>query len=78
MYCDRLFIPYEFSNENEFEKLIIQNSNQIFGANAVYIDVKKKIEKDNIITIPDGYLIDFSFESDPCLYIVENELLIPA
>jgi hypothetical protein len=75
MYRDKLFIPYEFSNENEFEKLIIQNSNQIFGSNSVYIDVKKKIDSDNIVTIPDGYLIDFSFESDPHLYIVENELV---
>ena len=74
IYRDRLFIPYDFSDENEFEKLIIQNSNQIFGLNSVYIDVKKRIESDNIVTIPDGYLIDFSFESDPRLYIIENEL----
>lgn len=75
IYGEKLFIPYEFSNENEFEKLIIQNSNQIFGSNSVYIDVKKRIEIDNIVTIPDGYLIDFSFESDPSLYIIENELV---
>lgn len=75
IFGEKLFIPYEFSNENEFEKLIIQNSNQIFGSNSVYIDVKKRIEKDNIVTIPDGYLIDFSFESDPRLYIIENELV---
>lgn len=74
IFGEKLFIPYEFSNENEFEKLIIQNSNQIFGSNSVYIDVKKRIESDNIVTIPDGYLIDFSFESNPHLYIIENEL----
>ena len=75
IFGEKLFIPYEFSNENEFENLIIQNSNQIFGSNSVYINVKKRIERDNIVTIPDGYLIDFSFESDPRLYIIENELV---
>mgnify|MGYP000937808363 CR=1 FL=1 len=29
---------------------------------------------DNIVTIPDGYLIDFSFAEKPRLYIIENEI----
>lgn len=74
IFGEKLFIPYEYSGEDEFEKLIIQNSERIFGSNSAYIDVKKRIERDNIVTIPDGYLIDFSFESDPHLYIIENEL----
>ncbi len=64
---------YEYSLENDFEKVIIDNAKQIFGANTVYIDIKKKIG-DNIVTIPDGYLIDFSFAEKPKLYIIENEI----
>jgi hypothetical protein len=30
-----------------------------------YIGIKKKIKNDNIITIPDGYLLDFLFETNP-------------
>jgi len=64
---------YEYTNEAEFEKTIVEHSIQIFGKNTVYIDIKKKIG-DNIVTIPDGYLIDFSFAEKPRLYIIENEI----
>ncbi|MFC2166896.1 hypothetical protein ACFLQZ_02915 [Acidobacteriota bacterium] len=74
VYGDKLFTQYEYVNESEFEELIIENADEIFGKNSVYIDIKKKIGQDNILTIPDGYLLDFSFEKDPRLYIIENEL----
>ena len=74
IYQNKIFTRHDYASENEFEKLIIQYSKEIFGINSVYIDIKKKIGVDNILTIPDGYLIDFSFESDPRLYIIENEL----
>jgi hypothetical protein len=64
---------YEYSNEAEFENVIVENAKQIFGNNTVYIDIKKKIG-DSIVTIPDGYLIDFSFAERPRLYIIENEI----
>jgi predicted DNA binding CopG/RHH family protein len=64
---------YEYTLENEFEQVIVDKARQIFGTNTVYIDIKKKIG-DNIITIPDGYLIDFSFAEKPRLYIIENEI----
>ena len=64
---------YEYSLETEFEKVIVDKSKQIFGNNTVYIDIKKKIGNE-IITIPDGYLIDFSFAEKPRLYIIENEI----
>ena len=74
IYQNNIFTRYDYASESEFEKLIIQYSKEIFGITSVYIDIKKKIGVDNILTIPDGYLIDFSFESDPRLYIIENEL----
>lgn len=75
IYDDKLFILYEYSEENEFEKHVIQHTNEIFGPKSVYIGIKKRIGEDNILTIPDGYLIDCSFESDPRLYIIETELV---
>lgn len=74
LYDDKIFIDYEYTEEKEFEKHIIEHSIDIFGESCVYIDIKKRIGKDNILTIPDGYLIDFSFEREPRLYILENEL----
>lgn len=73
---NKIYTLYEYSSESEFEKKIIEYSNEIFSVKSVYIDIKKRIANDNILTIPDGYLIDFSFESDPRLYIIENELVI--
>ncbi|HUX59554.1 MAG TPA: hypothetical protein VMV77_21455 [Bacteroidales bacterium] len=64
---------YEYTLEMEFEQIIVEKSKDIFGSNTVYIDIKKKIG-DSIITIPDGYLIDFSFAEKPRLYIIENEI----
>jgi len=75
-YRGKVFKFYEYSKESEFERDVIEHSKEIFGPKSVYIDIKKKIENDNILTIPDGYLLDFSFEADPRLYIIENELVI--
>ncbi len=73
IFEDKIYTYYSYNNEAEFEQEIIQNSHQIFGSNTVYIDIKKKIGND-IITIPDGYLLDFTFIGKPRLYIIENEL----
>jgi len=70
------YIYFEYSKEEEFEKDIIEHSYDIFGLRSVYIDVKKRIGEDKIISIPDGYLIDFTFENNPQLYIIENELVV--
>lgn len=64
---------YAYPSEKEFEQVIVQQASHIFGNKSIYIDIKKRIG-DSIITIPDGYLIDFSFEQEPRLYIIENEL----
>jgi hypothetical protein len=75
IFRDSLFNLCEYSDESEFERHVIQHANEIFGPNSVYIDIKKRIGEDNILTIPDGYVIDFSFETDRRLYIIENELV---
>jgi hypothetical protein len=72
---EKRFDLYEYTKEEEFEKRIIEHANDIFGEKSLYIDIKKRIGEDNIVTIPDGYLIDFSFRAEPRLYIIENELV---
>jgi hypothetical protein len=75
VYNGKLFNLHEYSDEQEFEQHVITQAQEIFGPKALYIDIKKRIGGDKIVTIPDGYLIDFSFGSDPRLYIIENELV---
>lgn len=68
-----IFKHHEYQLESDFEKVIVDNANAIFGDRSIYIDIKKRIGK-SILTIPDGYLIDYTFPSNPRLYIIENEL----
>jgi hypothetical protein len=65
---------FPFDSEDDFEKEIESHCKEIFGNESIYVSVKRRIGKGNILSIPDGYLIDFSFKNDPRLYIVENEL----
>ncbi|MBP9781847.1 hypothetical protein KBC89_04285 [Candidatus Woesebacteria bacterium] len=70
------FEKKDFELESEFEKAVIENSMNLFGQDAIYIDVKKLIGTDKKYHkgIPDGYLIDFVDLQQPQLYFVENEL----
>jgi hypothetical protein len=73
LHNQTLYTYYNYQLEKDFEQVIVQQASYIFGSQSIYIDIKKRIG-DSIITIPDGYLIDFSFEADPKLYIIENEI----
>lgn len=69
-YCE-----YEYKNENEFEKDIVENAKELFGNKTIYIDVKKIMKaKYKNGSIPDGYLLDYTVEARPKLYLIENEL----
>ncbi|WP_080066678.1 hypothetical protein [Ruminiclostridium hungatei] len=74
IFDNKILSIYEYSVEEEFEKVIVEHALSIFGQNTIYVDIKKKIG-DSILTIPDGYLIDFTYSSAPQLYIIENELV---
>ena len=74
IFKNRVFTPQEYTLEADFEGQIVSHASAIFGESALYIDVKKRIGDGDIVTIPDGYLLDFSFPTDPRLYIIENEL----
>jgi len=74
-YNGRLFTSHEYSQEKEFEEQVVNHTLEIFGPHALYVDIKKRIGEDNILSIPDGYLIDASFPAQPRLYIIENELV---
>jgi hypothetical protein len=69
----KVYAYHEYALEKDFEEVIVREAKHIFGSKSIYIDIKKRIG-DSIITIPDGYLIDFSIQSAPRLYIIENEL----
>lgn len=74
---DKEYKEYSFEdNEEAFERDVVKNAKNIFGEKTVYINIKTllKPNKKDDGTIPDGYLLDFTLESKPRLYLVENEV----
>lgn len=71
---NELYNYYEFPKEEEFESKIVEFSKQIFGRDTIYFDIKKKMKNGKIGSIPDGFLIDFTFEDSPRFCIIENEI----
>src|SRR3989338_4468105 len=65
---------YDFDNEAEFEKAVIENQKYLFGKDSVYVDVKRLIGYGNHRGIPDAFLFDFYDAKKPQLYIIENEI----
>lgn len=71
----KTYSQYTYTQESEFEKMIVANIDSIFGKDGIYFDIKKLIGKPKKgATIPDGYYLDLTFHTDPRLYLVEVEL----
>lgn len=70
-----IYKEYSYAKEDEFERVIVENADKIFGKSAIYFDIKKKIGKSNQgAAIPDGYLLDLTSHNTPRLFFVEIEL----
>lgn len=66
---------YPYTEESEYERVIVENASLIFGENGIYFDIKKRIGKPKKgAAIPDGYLLDLTFHTEPRLYLIEVEL----
>jgi hypothetical protein len=61
------------TNEDEFEQVVREHAEDIFGEQSIYLDIKPKLKsRSGIGSIPDGYVIVFG--EQPNWYIVEVEL----
>ena len=70
-----IYRPFSFEDEKEFEKKVIELADRIFGPTSIYVDVKKRIKGGDIVSIPDGYVIDMTQPAAPRLFVVENEIV---
>lgn len=69
------FIETEFKTEEEFEKIVKENSKTLFGSKTIYFDLKNRVDSKSLgSTIPDGFLFDFKDKENPEFYLVEVEL----
>ena len=70
-----VYYHFTYTIEEDFEKMIIENVESIFGKDGIYFNLKKRIGTPKKgATIPDGYYLDLTFHNDPKLYLVEIEL----
>ena len=63
-----------YTHEAAFEQDVVKLADHIFGPTSIYLNIKKKVGS-NIVTIPDGYVIDTTKPDDPKLFVVENEIV---
>jgi predicted transport protein len=69
------FEETEFRTEDDFERIIKENSRRLFGEKTVYFDLKNKVDTKFLgATIPDSFLFDFKDQENPEFYMVEIEL----
>ena len=62
-------------SESKFEEIVLELSDHIFGPSSIYVPIKKRVGRDNLVTIPDGYVIDTADPYNPKMYVVENEIV---
>lgn len=70
----RLYRQFTYEREALFEKVVAALADYIFGPDTLYVDVKKHVKGNDIVSIPDGYVIDMTEANSPTLYVVENEI----
>lgn len=65
------FVQAPFDSEAEIEKVVVQNSEYIFGPSSIYLPKGKISTSDGAGTIPDGFALDIA---NTQWFIVEAEL----
>lgn len=75
LLANKVYNHFHFNIEADFEKLVEKIADNIFGTSTIYISKKKRIKGSEIISIPDGYLVDMTDPHRPGLYVIENEIV---
>lgn len=71
----RTYSLIRLNSEAKFEEIVLELSAQIFGTASIYIPIKRRVGRENLVTIPDGYVVDMADPASPKLYVVENEIV---
>jgi predicted transport protein len=74
-YNSNKFREFDYSQEKDFEDVIIKNAKLLFGSSTIYIDLKTRIDTISLGgSKPDGLLFDLGSIDSPEFYLVEFEL----
>jgi len=67
----RKFVYQSFNSEEELERVVVENSEYLFGPASIYFSKSLISTRDGAGTIPDGYVIDLA---NRVWYVVEAEI----
>ncbi|MFQ5757695.1 MAG: hypothetical protein ACE5H7_16575 [Acidiferrobacterales bacterium] len=59
------------TKESDLQACVTVVASQMFGATTVYVDGKKRLGGDDVVTIPSGYVIDLTEPQTPRLFVVK-------
>jgi len=65
------YLPYKYKDEDELERMVMEHSESIFGADSVLFPKRKIQARSGIASIPDGFIL---LINDKQWYILEVEL----
>ncbi len=72
---NKRFVEAQFESEDDFERLIRDQSKILFGKDTIFIYTKRKVKGVALgASIPDGFLFDMTDLENPEFYLVEVEL----
>jgi hypothetical protein len=70
----RIYRPVSWSKEADFEQCVVKQANGLFGPTSIFLPIKHRVKRGGIVTIPDGYLLDFADPASPRMFVVEVEI----
>ncbi len=65
------YVPYRYKDEGEFEQMVMEHRETIFGVDSVFFPKQRIKARSGIVTIPDGFIL---LINDKKWYILEMEL----
>lgn len=74
-HSNNKFTEFTYTYERDFEEVLRNNTQLLFGMSTIYIDLKAKIDTVSLGgSVPDGLLFDLKNVDSPEFYLVEVEL----
>ncbi len=67
----KLHCSVSYTKESDLQACVTVVASQMFGPTTVYVDVKKRLAGDDVVTIPSGYVIDLTEPQTPRLFAVK-------
>jgi hypothetical protein len=69
-----IYRPVEWTKEADFEACVVAHADKLFGGTSIFLPIKHRVKRGNIVTIPDGYVLDLADPASPRMFVVEVEI----